>query len=76
MLNTLTLPLKPLRMISKLNGRAYAAAGQAGGVLHMMAVLQAYQASLLKVLDDDKGLSPEAVIELRRTTDLALQVTK
>ncbi len=76
MLKTLTLLSKPLRMTSKLKSRAFAAAGQAGGALHTMAVLQAYQADLLKVLDDGKGLSPEAVIELRRTTDLTLRATK
>lgn len=57
MLKTPTLPSMPLRMTSKMNGRAYAAAGQAGGSLHMVAVLQAYHADLLKALDDDKGLS-------------------
>ncbi len=48
-----------LQATSCLNGRAYVAAGQAGGAL------QAYQADLLKDLDEDKGLSPEAVEELR-----------
>lgn len=38
-----TLPSKPLCTTSHLNGRAYAEAGQAGGALHMMAVLQSYQ---------------------------------
>lgn len=51
------------------------AAGQAGGALHTMAVLQVYQADLLKDLDDGKGLSPEAVTELPRATDLALWAT-
>ncbi len=41
-----------------------------------MAVLQAYQADLLKDLDQGQGLPPEAVSELRRTTDLALRATK
>ncbi len=48
-LKTPTLPSKPLRMTSMLNGRAYVAAGPADGALHMTAVLQAYQADLLKV---------------------------
>ncbi|XP_048039521.1 uncharacterized protein LOC125264325 [Megalobrama amblycephala] len=70
------LPSKPLKMTSRLNGRAYAAAGQAGAALHTMAVLQAYQADLLKDLDQGQGLSPDAVAELRQTTDLALRATK
>lgn len=40
-LKTPILPSKPLRT-SKLNDRTHAAAGQAVGALHMMAVLQAY----------------------------------
>ncbi|KAL0189927.1 hypothetical protein M9458_017026, partial [Cirrhinus mrigala] len=55
---------------------AYAAAGQAVGALHTMAVLQAYQADLLKDLDKGQGLSPDEVAELRCTTDLALRATK
>ncbi len=43
--------------------------------LHTMAVLQAYQADLLKDLDKGQGLSPDEVAELRRTTDLALRAT-
>ncbi|KAL1276777.1 hypothetical protein QQF64_036400 [Cirrhinus molitorella] len=41
-----------------------------------MAVLQAYQADLLKDLDKGQGLSPDDMAELRRTTDLALRATK
>ncbi len=41
-----------------------------------MAVLQAYQADLLKDLDNGQGLSPDEVAELRRTTDLAHRATK
>ncbi len=72
------LPSKPLKETfrSRLNGRAYMAAGQAGAALHTMLVLQAYQADLLKDLDQAQGLPPEAVTELRRTTDLALRATK
>ncbi len=66
----------PLQATSRLNGRAYAAAGQAVASLHTMAVLQAYQADLLKDLDSGQGLSPDEVAELRRTTDLALRATK
>ncbi len=71
-----SLPSKPLQDTSRLNGRAYAAAGQAVASLHTMAVLQAYQADLLKDLDNGQGLSPDEVAELRRTTDLALRATK
>ncbi|KAL0153006.1 hypothetical protein M9458_051710, partial [Cirrhinus mrigala] len=56
-----SLPTEPIQRTSSLNGRAYAAAGQAVASLHTMAVLQAYQADLLK---------------LRRTMDLALRATK
>lgn len=49
---------------------------QASGALHIMAELQAYQADLLKDLDQGQGLSHEAVAELRRTTDLALRANK
>lgn len=52
--------------------RALAAAGQAGVALHMVVVLQAYQADLLKDLD----FAPETVAELRRTPNLALRATK
>ncbi len=71
-----SLPSKPLQVTSRLNGRAYTAAGQAVASLHTMAVLQAYQADLLKDLDNGQGLSPDEVAELRRTTDLALRATK
>ncbi|KAL0173531.1 hypothetical protein M9458_029499, partial [Cirrhinus mrigala] len=75
-LKTPSLPSIPLQVTSRLNGRAYAAAGQAVGALHTMAVLQAYQADLLKDLDKGQGLFPDEVAELRRTTDLALRATK
>ncbi len=41
-----------------------------------MAVLQTYQADLLKNLDNGQGLSPDEVAELHRTTDLVLRATK
>lgn len=41
-----------------------------------MVVLQVNQVDLLKDLDQGQGLSPEAVNELRRTTDLTLQAIK
>ncbi len=47
-----------------------------GMALHMMAILQAYQADVLKEMDKGTGLTPEAVKELRRATDLAFRATK
>ncbi len=41
-----------------------------------MAILQAYQADVLKEMYEGTGLTPEAVKELRRATDLALRATK
>ncbi len=70
------LPTKPLRGSSVLLGKGYAAAGQAGACLHTMAVLQAYQADLLKELDEGEQISSSDVGELRRTADLALRATK
>ncbi len=44
--------------------------------LHTMAILQAYQADVLKEMDEGTGLTPEAVKELCRATGLALRATK
>ncbi len=44
--------------------------------LHTMAILQAYQADVLKEMDEGDSLTPEAVKELRKATDLALRATK
>ncbi len=60
------LPSKPCRTTSALIGKSYIAAGQAGMALHTMAILQAYQADVLKEMDEGTGLTPEAVKELRR----------
>ncbi len=70
------LPTKPCRTTSALIGKSYIAAGQAGMALHTMAILQAYQSDVLKEMDEGAGLTPEAVKELRRATDLALRATK
>ncbi len=70
------LPSKPCRTTSALIGKSYTAAGQAGMALQTMAILQAYQADVLKEMDKGTGLTPEAVKELRRATDLALRATK
>ncbi len=70
------LPTKPFMTTSALIGKSYIAAGQAGMALHTMAILQAYQADVLKEMDEGAGLTPEAFKELRRATDLALRATK
>ncbi len=70
------LPSKPCRTTSALIRKSYIAAGQAGMALHTMAILQAYQADVLKEMDEGTGLTPEAVKELHRATDLALRATK
>ncbi len=44
--------------------------------LYTMAILQAYQADVLKEMDEGDGLNTEAVKELRKATDLALRATK
>ncbi len=70
------LPSKPCRTTSALIGRSYMVAGQLGAALHTMAILQAYQAEVLKEMDEGDGVTPEAVKELRRATNLALRATK
>ncbi len=70
------LPSKTCRTTSALIRKSYIAAGQAGMALHTMAILQAYQADVLKEMDEGTGLNPEAVKELRRATDLTLRATK
>ncbi len=55
------LPTKPLRVSSALVGKGYTAAGQAGACLHTMDVLQAYQADLLKELDEGEQISSSDV---------------
>ncbi len=50
-------PLLPSALI----GKSYITAGQAGMALHTMAILQAYQADVLKEMDEGTGLTPEAV---------------
>lgn len=73
---TPTLPPGPSQVTSRLVGKAYKAAGQAGGALHTLSVLQAYQAKLLKDLDTGKGIGPEAVTEVRKAIDLSLRTIK
>ncbi len=69
------LPSKPCRTTSALISKSYMVAGQAGTALHTKAILQAYQAEILKEMDEGDGVTPEAVTELRRATDLALRAS-
>ena len=56
-------------------GRAYTSAGQAASALHTMAILQVFQAKLLRSLDESSPSEP-AFRDLRSATDLALRATK
>ncbi len=49
------LPTKQIRIISTLVGKVYKAKGQVVTCLHTMALLQTYQADLLRDLDKDEG---------------------
>lgn len=49
-------------------GKVFQAAAQSGCALHTMAVLQAYQANLLKNLGATGTIDEEAFSELRRAT--------
>ncbi len=71
-----TLPSKPLGTSSALVGKGYAAAGQPSSCLHTMEVLQAYQAELLKELDEGEGVNAEEIKELCKTADLSRRATK
>ncbi len=73
--NKASLTSKLCRTTANLADMAFSVAGQAASALHVMAILQVYQAKLLKSLDED-GPDPEVFKELRRTTDLALRATK
>ncbi|KAI2663485.1 DNA-directed RNA polymerase subunit beta' [Labeo rohita] len=68
-----TFPSNPLHTTSPLVGKRYTAAGQAGTFIHTISVLQAYQADLLKELDEGEEVN---VLELLGTADLALHATK
>lgn len=63
-LKALELPFKPLRTTSALVGKGYMAVGQAGSCLHTMAVLQVYQADLLKELDEGEKLNAVSISKL------------
>ncbi|KAL0175185.1 hypothetical protein M9458_031153, partial [Cirrhinus mrigala] len=60
---------------SALVAKAYMASGQAASVLHAMAILQVYQAKVLKDLHEGVP-DPELLHELRSATDYALRATK
>lgn len=66
-----SLPSKPLRTTSAMVGKGYSVAGQAGTCLQTMAVLQAYQADLLKELELHQ-LNP-TVIRLKFSRMLTLK---
>ncbi|KAI2655945.1 hypothetical protein H4Q32_012739 [Labeo rohita] len=71
-----TLLTKPLHTTLSLVGKGYSSAVQAGACLHTMAVLQGYQADLLKELDKSDEIKAEDITELHRATDLSLRATK
>ncbi len=71
-----TLPTKLCAHRQHWWARGTRAAGQAGSCLHTMAVLQAYQADLLKELDEGEGFGVDDICELCRTADLSLRATK
>ncbi|KAL0185775.1 hypothetical protein M9458_017445, partial [Cirrhinus mrigala] len=57
-------------------GQGVYGCGQAGACLQTMSVLQAYQADLLKELDEGEKIRDSDISELRRTADLSLRATK
>ncbi len=59
---------------SALAGHAYSAAGQAASALHLMAVLQVFQAKMLA--NEEAGLDSASLRDLRSATYLALSATK
>lgn len=69
------LPSKPCWTIARTADKAFMAAGQAASALHMMAVLQVYQAKTLGDMDEG-GLGSEVFKELRRANDCTLRVIK
>ncbi|KAL0186640.1 hypothetical protein M9458_018310, partial [Cirrhinus mrigala] len=69
------LPSKARKFSSALVARAYVASGQAASALHAMAILQVFQAKVLKDLHEGVP-DPELLHELRSATDYALRATK
>ncbi|CAM4674709.1 unnamed protein product [Leuciscus chuanchicus] len=70
------LPTKPCRTTLALVGKAYMAAGRAGSCLHTMGLLQAYQADLLKEVDDSGEVAFDNIREMLRVVGLSLRATK
>ncbi|KAL0172912.1 hypothetical protein M9458_033223, partial [Cirrhinus mrigala] len=69
------LPSRACKFSSALVAKAYAASGQAVSTLRAMAILQVYQAKVLKDLHEGVP-DPELLQELCSATDYALQATK
>ncbi|KAL0173041.1 hypothetical protein M9458_033352, partial [Cirrhinus mrigala] len=69
------LPSRACKFSSALVAKAYVASGQAASALHAMAILQVYQAKVLKDLHEGVP-DPELLHELRSATDYALRATK
>lgn len=59
-----TLPTKPCRTTTSLVSKVYMAAGQASTCLHTIGIMQAYQADLLRDLDEVEEVGPNAIKEL------------
>ncbi len=59
---------------SALAGHAYSAAGQAASALHLMAVLQVFQAKMLA--NEEAGLDSASLRDLRSATYLALSANQ
>jgi len=64
-LKALTLSTKPNRTTSSLMGKVNMAMGH----LHTMAILQAFQADLLRDLDEGEGVGTSAIKELQATKE-------
>lgn len=61
--------------LHSITGDAYSAAGQAGSVLHTMAVFQVFLAKLLRALNES-GTNPDVFKELCTATGQTLHTTK
>ena len=70
------LPTRVARHQAALAEKAYLAAGQAACATNTAALLQRYQAKLLTELASSLGEGHQAVVELRRATDLSLRLTR
>ncbi|KAL0199155.1 hypothetical protein M9458_007695, partial [Cirrhinus mrigala] len=69
------LPSRACKFSSALVAKAYMASGQAASALHAMAILQVYQAKVLKDLHEGVP-DTELLHELRSATDYTLRATK